>query len=112
MSAELRAEMAVSMKQIYPRSHGVQLFRDYAHAMCSAYLNNASQDYFDGLRDGYRITAEVVKLEILHPQQIVIDANPAPVLAPSKPGVAGAPATNAQGGTPQDTASDNGKKQK
>ena len=83
ISANTQATLALSMKQLFQRSQGVQFYRDAIFALCNIYINNAisPKQYIEELR-ALRTTAEaLIKAEIPSIKDLDID----PIAAPSVP---------------------------
>jgi hypothetical protein len=82
LSADTQASLALSMKQLFQRSQGVQFYRDGIFALCNLYLNDgiSKEQYFSELQS-LRISAKsLIESEIPHLQKIAFDPIASPTL--------------------------------
>lgn len=94
ISAEVQASLAVSMKQLFQRSQGIQMYRDGLFALCNMYLNGALSDeaYLAEVKELRKTAALLIRAEIpLAQRQFDSTVTPAlPGATPKKESALGA----------------------
>jgi hypothetical protein len=87
ISAELQASVALSMKQLFQRTQGVQFYRDGQFSLCNLYLNGAisEEEYVHEVSSLRESAARLIELEIPHLQKLSFDPIVAPQLFSPKP---------------------------
>ena len=83
LDAQARAGLAVSLRQIFKRSQGVQLYRDGAFALCNSFLNGGvTAEQYRAELAALRETAEkLITAEIPFLEKLTID----PIAVPTAP---------------------------
>lgn len=84
-----QASLAVSMKQLFKRSQGVQFYRDATFTLCNLYMNHAISEerYFAELQALRTSAAALIDKEIPYLEKISIDPIAPPALSiPEAPG--------------------------
>lgn len=71
LSADAAASMALSMKELFRRSQGVQFYRDGMFALCNMYLNDGltKEAYISQVNELRKEAAELIGQEISYLQQ-------------------------------------------
>jgi len=87
VSADAQAGMALSMKQLFKRTQGVQFYRDGLFALCNLYMNDVidNKQYLTEVQ-ALRLSAKsLIESEIQNPDNDKGDETPAPTLDEVRP---------------------------
>ncbi len=87
IDAQAAAAIATSMKQLFKRSQGVQLYRDGQFTLCNAFLNGAigKQQYFEELQKLRESAQALIHEEIPYLMYYSFDPTPTPKLPEPPP---------------------------
>ena len=88
LSAETQASMALSMKQLFLRSQGVQFYRDGTSTLCNMYLNGVitADQYLKEAQNLQSVSKELILAEIPNIKDLRFDATAPPGYLPASSG--------------------------